>query len=229
MTKGLQFDDFCETPKIRSVQTLIQESDEKELEMAYLLQYLAKDGQNSTHWLHLPLLFRKLQRIARTRYCEHTDQHLDETSTSLSLVVDSSWTYDYVTRSISRESVNNTQRFLNTLGDKSSIWILLDNTKVCKFIIGQPLLLYAMISPKDQDLVPFTKCLHCVMNMADDSYVNRPTVETDGQGNANCEMILLASSLSSVVISWREIEIQNYWSRTNVDEDLDLTDDSCST
>lgn len=203
MTEGLQFDDFCEKSKIRSVQTLIQESDEQGLEMAYLLHYLAKDGRNSTHWLHLPLLLRKLQRIARTRYCGHTDQALDETTTSLRLFNSSSY-FDAI-RSKSRDTVNNTQRFLDTLGDKSSIWILMGNTKVCNFLVGQPLLLYGMIRPSGQDLFPFTMCLHCVVNMALDHGYKRSLTSpgTYSQRNHDCEMTLLSSSLSSVVVSWR--------------------------
>jgi len=224
MTEGLRFDDFCGKPKIRSVQTLIQESDEQGLEMAYLLHYLAKDGRNSTHWLHLPLLLRKLQRIARTRYCEHTNRALDESTFSVRLL--NPLSYDDIIRSMSRDSVDNPQRFLDTLGDRSSIWILLGNSKVCIFIVGQPLLLYGMIRPSGQDLYPFTKCLYCVLDMAlDHGYVRRPTSRTPCAPQKYIgEITLLSSSLSTAVVSWEEIDKGNRRIRTDVDEDLDLID-----
>ena len=48
---------------IQSVQTVVQETEsETRLEMAYLIRYFNKTAQVATHWLHLPDIFRNLQR-----------------------------------------------------------------------------------------------------------------------------------------------------------------------
>lgn len=194
MAEGLRLDDFYEKPNIKSVQALIQETDENQLELGYLLHYLAKDGCHKTHWLHLPLLFRKLQRMLNSITCMDKGEALYDSGAFLRPY----HSYPAMpTRSIGQDCVNNAQIFLTTLGCGRDTWILVFSNGQC-LIIGQPLLLYAMISAFGQRLFRFTDCLSCVVTAC----VDHGGIQLNSRRD-EVKLTLATQDLATAVLRWK--------------------------
>lgn len=153
---------------IRSVQTIVQETEnEAGLEMAYLVRYLNKTAQLATHWLHLPYIFRNLQRGLKYLDCAGNCCSLyDEESSPL---------YDRVhlpMRPI-KNDYDRTQQMLSSLRHAGDSWILLSHPWLFEIVTGQPILLYALIDQRSISLLPFKDCLCCIMRAGQDVYIIR--------------------------------------------------------
>lgn len=150
VTDTLQLDDMHGDAPILSAKTVIQETSvETRLEMAYLVDYVDQSCKRKSRWLHLPFLFRKLQRISRSMICSRG--------------------YDGVCDSgFQHQSIGAVAQLLESLGTSMDTWILYSHPRFVNIVIGQPLLLYISMTQSSVCLVPFTKCLKCFTRLLDE-------------------------------------------------------------
>ena len=96
---------------IQSVQPIVQETEnETGLEMAYLIRYFNKTAQLASHWLHLPYIFRKLQRRVRYLNCA------GNCPAQYGLVIDQVWPWTLPKHWLARkEDYDKTQQMLSGL------------------------------------------------------------------------------------------------------------------
>ncbi len=167
-TDSLQLDDMHGSAPIRSVKTIVQESNEESrLEMAYLLDYTDQSCKTRSRCLHLPFLFRELQRITRKSVCPegcdgvHKPRQIDSSLPGL-----------YVPRPLDPEididahSRSQAWQLLNSLSTSVNTWMLYSCQGFLDIVIGQPLLLYVLVSSTSNCLAPFTDCLSCILSRA---------------------------------------------------------------
>lgn len=145
---------------ILSVKTIIQETgDQTRLEMAYLLNYVDHNSKTKSRWLHLPFLFRKLQRIIRNSICpEDCDRKYDPRYRYYGEFHDEE---NYP--QIDANQVNKAWQLLISMRSPVNTWILYGDRGLISIIIGQPLLLYLLVTKSSPCLVPFTDCLKCLL------------------------------------------------------------------
>lgn len=155
---------------IQSVQTVVQETEnETGLEMAYLIRYFNKTAQLATHWLHLPYIFRKLQR---------TVQYLNCPGNCLALYDVARSNPNHFVQVMGpsalgprKEDYDRTQKMLSGLTHPGDSWILLGSPGLFTIVTGQPILLYALIDRSILSLLPFKDCLSCIMRAGNECNV----------------------------------------------------------
>ncbi|KAK0511982.1 hypothetical protein JMJ35_005110 [Cladonia borealis] len=141
---------------IRAVQTIVRETEnETQLEMAYLVHYLTETAQLAMHWLHLPFIFQKLQRI----------------TTYLDCAGNCPPRYGII-----REEYDRAQEMLSGFKYANNTWIMVNSHELFTIITGQPILLYALINQSSSGLVSFNDCLSCVMCIGTHSRVYQITI-----------------------------------------------------
>ena len=200
MLSGLRFDDFLGKPAIAKAETVVQEAgDDTRLEMAYLTHYIGQNGEERTHWLHLPYLLRKLQRkmaFACTGRCKPLYSLL------FGQYQGKSWHGNDL--KIDAVQVDNAQDFLNAIELGSCIWTVLPAVQLKELnppsrgysymiVMGQPLLLYSLISGQIRHLLPFSRCLTCIITVGVGS-VYSPDMLTNVE--------LATSELSIIHLTW---------------------------
>ncbi len=162
---------------IRSVQTIVQETEnETRLEMAYLLHYFNETAQLATHWLHLPFIFRKLQRRVKYLKCtgncpalyKSEDKNIDA---MLWNTMGKPWS------GLDKEEYDRTQKTLSGFEHAGDAWILLSSPGLFTVITVQPVLLYALIDRSSVCLLPFMDCLNCIMRTGEDFGVFSDTMQ----------------------------------------------------
>ena len=130
---------------ILAVQTIARETEnETQLEMAYLVHYLTETAQPAAHWLHLPFIFRKLQRISTYLNCAGNCPPL----------------YGF-----NREEYDRIHEILSGFRYASNTWILLSSHGSFTVISGHFIRLYALINKSSSCLLPFNDCLNCLMSV----------------------------------------------------------------
>ncbi len=160
----LDFDGMHGSAPMRSVKAIIQEpNDESRLEMAYLLGYIDQDCKIRSRWLHLPLLFRKLQRTIRNSICpEDCDGgYKPRMVACMGRVSDCEETPE-----IDANSMTQARRLLKSSRFSVSSWILYKYQGSIDIVISQSLLFYVLLS-SSKCLAPFTDCLHCILFQAE--------------------------------------------------------------
>ena len=153
---------------IQSVQTVVQETEsETGLEMAYLVRYFNKTAQLATHWLHLPYIFRKLQRRVGYLTCAGNcpaQYDMGIRINDVSLL--------WATRLPPlRGCFDRTQQMLSSLKHAGNSWILVSNPGLFTIVTGEPILLYALINRSILSLLPFKDCIRCIMRAGQDAGV----------------------------------------------------------
>ena len=153
---------------IRSVQTIAQETEnETRLEMAYLVHYLNETAQLATYWLHLPFIFRKLQRKSTYLNCAGNCPALYELeSRNRPHQLHQHHTVESWPSGINREEYDRAQEMLNGFKHAGGTWIRVSSAGLFTIITGHPILLYALINPSTLCLLPFKDCLSCIMRRA---------------------------------------------------------------
>ena len=169
---SLKLCDLRSEAPIRSVQTIVQETEnETGLEMAYLIHYFNKTAQLAAHWLHLPYIFRKLQRRVSYLNCAGNCPALYDVGIyDLDI-----WNYDpqyswiqskpLVAR---KEDYDRAQQMLSGLKHAGDSWILLGSPGLFTIITDQPILFYALIDRSILSLLPFKDCLSCILRAGRD-------------------------------------------------------------
>ena len=160
-TDSLQLDDMHGNAPIQSIKAIIQEpNDESRLEMAYLLTYIDQDCNIKSRWLHLPFLFRKLQRITSGSVCPEgcngvykpRQYYIPKIVRAFDPELD-----------IDAHSMIQAWQLLKSLRPSVNTWMLYNHQRSLDIVIGQPLLLYVLLSSTSKWLAPFTNCLNCIM------------------------------------------------------------------
>lgn len=196
---------------ILSVKTVIQEtSDETRLEMAYLLDYVDQGCSRKSRWLHLPFLFRKLQRTTRDAICRNgcdgvyePDKHRPTvTLPGLPLLP-----------KVEDDCVERARQLLKSLRLSQNTWLLYSEPDLINIIIGQPLLLYALVNQSSRCLAPFTDCFKCI--------THRFVLELHGWSGSS--EVILTSNKARVVLS--EVGLYDVY---DSDHDSDLVEDTSS-
>ena len=190
-----------ETP-IRSVKTIAQETEnETRLEMAYLVHSLNETGQFATHWLHLPLIFRKLQRRSSDLFCAGNCPALyewkkrkNQTSPYPRRVETWPWGLD-------KEEYDRTQKMLSDFKHASNTWILLSSPGLFTIITGQPILLYTLISQSSLCLLSFKDCLSCIMRIGGVVGVYDYTFE---KVRCTTSKFLTLNPYTETIVSWKQ-------------------------
>lgn len=158
---SIKMSDFQGERPILSVKTVIQEtSDETRLEMAYLLDYVDQDCRRRSRWLHLPFLFRKLQRSTKGLICPNGCDGVYEPDKEWEMMI-----HPYSSRlpSFEDDCVDKARQLLKSLRLSQNTWLLYSKPGFINIIIGQPLLLYALVDQSSPCLAPFTDCFKCIM------------------------------------------------------------------
>ena len=160
VTDSLKLGDMQGEAPVISVRTVIQETnDETRLEMAYLFDYLDRDCRRKTRWLHLPLLFRRLQTRMRNNICPNGCNGVYDTD-----VVNWSkvgWSQKII--KFDDDSVEKAKQLLKSLRSPVDVWLLSTRSGVVNIIIGQPLLLYTLVAQSSLWLAPLTDCFKCIL------------------------------------------------------------------
>ena len=159
VTDSLELGDMQGDAPVISVRTVIQETnDETRLEMAYLFDYLNQDCRRKTRWLHLPLLFRRLQIRMRNNICPNGCDGVYD-------LVFINWSTDgkYYRKRFEDDSVEKAKQLLKSLRSPVDAWLLSTRAGVVNIIIGQPLLLYALVAQSSLWLAPLTDCFKCIV------------------------------------------------------------------
>ena len=152
---------------ISSVDAIVQETEnERRLEMAYLIRYFKTTSQIATHWLHLPYIFRKLQRRVGYLNCAGNCPALYDVGI-LDYVPQYPWkpSKSLLAR---KEDYDRTQQMLSGLKHAGDSWILLSSPGSFTIITSKPILLYALIDRSTLSLLPFKDCLGCIMHAGQD-------------------------------------------------------------
>ena len=153
---------------ISSVQTFVQEAEnETRLEMAYLIHYFNEKAQLASHWLHLPFIFRKLQRRVKYLDCAGNCPALYKLESSNRL----NYSRPVIGPRplvLNKEEYDKTQEMLSGFKHAGDTWILLSSPGLFTIITGRPILLYTLINLSSLCLLPFTDCLSCIMRAGED-------------------------------------------------------------
>ena len=156
--KGAYVDSGLKSSELRGEAPI----NETRLEMAYLVHYFNERAQLATHWLHLPFIFRKLQR--RIKYLNCTGNCLAlYKSENKTLKDELGFTQQSWFSGLDKEEFDRTQKMLSGFEHAGDTWILLSRPGLFTIITGQPILLYALINRSSVCLVPFKDCLSCIM------------------------------------------------------------------
>lgn len=227
--KGVNLDSRLESCElrgeapIRSVQTIAQETeDETRLEMAYLLHYLTETAQLATHWLHLPFIFRKLQRRFTHLDCAGNCPALYELKESMNYPDLFQTTVSSWPSGLDKEEYDTTQKMLSGFKHAGDNWILLSSSGLYTMITGQPILIYALINRSSVCLFPFVDCLSCIMRTGDKtlaySYTEQEVIEVDMLGTRRQKRyecmtanFLALNPFSETIVSWKK---PARWQRT---------------
>ena len=200
---------------IRSVETVAQETEnETRLEMAYLVHYLTETAQLATHWLHLPFIFRKLQRRSAYLDCAGNCTALYELE-SRNLHPYLQATVESWPSGLDKEEYDRTQKMLSGIKHAGDTGILVSSSGLFTIITGQSILLYALINQSSLCLLPFKDCLHCIMRAGEDASLLRYTVqeveEVDmlGTRHLKCYRCMTArfetlNPFSEDIVSWKQ-------------------------
>ena len=160
---SLKMGDMHGDAAIVSSKTIIQETnDETRLEMAYMFEYLDQDCRRKSRWLHLPFLFRKLERITRNDICRNGCDGVYNPDDSIpnfrtGRLGPRSWL------KFKDNGVEKAKQLLELLESPVDAWLLYTQSGVINITIGQPLLLYALVAQETLCLAPFTDCVKCVV------------------------------------------------------------------
>lgn len=148
---------------IISAKTVIQETnDETRLEMAYLLDYVDLERRRKSHWLHLPFLFRKLQSRTRNNICPNGCDGVFDPGNPLP----NPWAGQPGPRALPQfegNSLEEAKQLLKLLRSPVDAWLLYNQPEVINIIIGQPLLLYALVAQESLCIAPLTDCVKCIV------------------------------------------------------------------
>ena len=200
-----------------SVQTIVQETeDETRLEMAYLIHYFNEKGQLATHWVHLPFIFRKLQRRVGYLDCAgncpalYKRQNRNATNYSFTILPWSS--------GINKEEYDKTQEMLSGFKHASDTWILLSGTGLFTIITGHPILLYALINQSSLCLLPFKDCLSCILCVGTNLHAYKSTQQIEeslGREERRISHYATAKFLrlnpfSETIVTWKEPTWERY-------------------
>ena len=216
--KGAYVDNSLKLSELRgeapmsSVQTIVQETkDETRLEMAYLIHYFNKKAQLVTHWLHLPFIFRKLQRRVKYLDCAGSCPALYKLDSSKSPYRDDlDWLYSKPL-ALDKEEYDRTQEMLSAFKHAGDTWILLSSPGLFTIITGQPILLYALINQSSLCLLQFKDCLSCIMRTGTDVSVYSYMEKVDHQGSeylatSDCMTAKFErlNPFSETIVSWKQ-------------------------
>ena len=156
---------------IQSVQTVVQETEsETGLEMAYLIRYFNKAAQLATHWLHLPYIFRSLQR--RVSYLDCAGNCPALYDVGIPIHDDSLPWRTPLPLLAKKEGFERTQQMLSSLKHAGNSWILLSNPGLFTIVTGEPILLYTLINRSILSLLPLKDCISCIMRAGQDAGVH---------------------------------------------------------
>ena len=145
---------------IISVRTVIQETnDDTRLEMAYLFDYLDQDCRRKTRWLHLPLLFGRLQSKTLNDICPNGCDGVYDPGVRLCT---SGGPYASVFK-LDDNRVEEAKQLLKSLRSPVDAWLLHNRPGIMNIIIGQPLLLYMLVDQSSLSLAPLTDCFKCII------------------------------------------------------------------
>ena len=201
---SLKLRELGDEDPIRSVQTIVQETEnESGLEMAYLVRYLNKTAQLATHWLHLPYIFRNLQRGLKYLDCAGNCRSLyDEESSPL---------YDRVHLPMRprKNDYDRTQQMLSDLRHAGDSWILLSHPGLFEIVTDQPILLYALIDRWSLSLLPFNDCLCCIMRAGQDVHVYRYEDVNIRNGVGRTAKFVISNPFSESVVSLKKSELKD--------------------
>ena len=166
LTDSLQLNNMHGDAPILSVKTVIQETtDETRLEMAYLLDYIDQSCKRRSCWLHLPYLFRKLQRIVRNTTCPKGCDGLHNPNMLLyDLSLPRGSSFEEPDPRIDIISMDNARQLLTPLASSTNTWLLYSHPDHINIVIGQPLLLYILVTQSSRCVAPFTDCLGCIID-----------------------------------------------------------------
>jgi hypothetical protein len=210
----IQLSDICHEPATRSVQAMVQEtSDDTRLEMAYLVEYVNKVGIHCTHRLHLPFLFRKLQRKLMYWSCPGNCPSLNDLHT---------WT-DHpgkypnkqmrISRKADEKSVQEARKMFNNLKNAANTWIIIRSPGVYSIVIDRPFLLYTLVSQSSNCVMPFKNCLACIMRVGESMFTYPLLHEVGSEERTEVDGILYrgtttieTSDNEMVIIPWNEYE-----------------------
>ena len=164
VTDSLELGDIQGDTPVLSAKTVIQEtSDETRLEMAYLFDYLDQDCRRRSRWLHLPFLFRKLQKGTRDVICPNGCDGVHEAAVQIHRPM---FPPQHHTAAIfpkfEDHCIEKARQLLKSLRFSVDTWLLYTEQGFINIIIGQPLLLYALVPQSNCCLVPFTDCFKCI-------------------------------------------------------------------
>ena len=211
---SLQSYDLRGEAPIHSIQTVAQETEnETRLEMAYLVHHLNETAQPAAHWLHLPLIFRKLQKISKDLVCAGNCPAMYkvwQNTLYVGIPID-----EWPLR-INIEVYCRTQKMLSGCKHGSDTWIVLSSSGLFTIITGQPVLLYALISQSSLCLLPFKDCLTCIMRIGTDLHVyKRQVVDSPGREDLGIFYRETAKSVrlnpfSETTISWEGATLEAY-------------------
>ena len=164
VTDSLKLGDMQGDAPVVSVRTVIQETnDETRLEMAYLFDYLDQDCRRKTRWLHLPLLFRRLQSKTLRNLCPNgCDGVYDPNIPRASLWREQE--YPRVLFKFEDNKIKEAKQLLKSLRSPVDAWLLYSEPGVINIIIGQPLLLYTLVAQSSLCLAPFMDCFKCIVD-----------------------------------------------------------------
>ena len=197
---------------IRSVQTIAQETEnETRLEMAYLVHYFTETAQLAAHWLHLPFIFRKLQKKSRYLSCNANCPAL-YTLPTRKFSNQFPAMLEECPLGINMEEYDNAQKMLSGFNHASDTWILLSSPGLFTIITGQPILLYALINQSVLCLLSFNDCLSCIMRIGTDINIyNYPENVEDPVGSENPRISFRTTArfqrldpFSETTVSWKE-------------------------
>ena len=200
VTDALELNEMQGGASFLSVKAVIRETgDETRLEMAYSLDYVDQDCRRRIRWLHLPFLFRKLQRQTRNVICPNGCDHVFHQNI-LTRILPSG-----PRRSVELEDhcVDKSRQLLESLRFSVNTWLLYVRPDSINIIIGQPLLLYALLAQSTCCLAPFTDCFKCIIRQFDYEKVGWPWCKGHEKYLAvlltsdNAEVKLLANKVQS--------------------------------
>ena len=162
VTDSLKLGDMQGDAPVVSVRMVIQETnDETRLEMAYLFDYLDQDCRRKTRWLHLPLLFRRLQIKTLRNICPNGCDGVYDPDFPLTIFLREQ-EYPRALFKLEDNSVEKAKQLLKSLRSPVDAWLLYTQPGVINIIIGQPLLLYTLVAQSSLCLAPFMDCFKCI-------------------------------------------------------------------
>lgn len=215
VTHSIRVGDIQGNTPILSVRTAIQEtSDETRLEMAYLWDYVDQDCRRRSRWLHLPFLFRKLQREIRNTICPIGCDGVYEPN---ELKYVHPW-YNFHrsqirTSNFEEDCVDKARQLLKSLRLSKNTWLLYSKPGFINIIIGQPLLLIALVNQSSLCLAPFTDCFKCIIHEFDSLLLNWHWSEGDQEQLA----MVLTSDKAGVILSKVKANDSNLVENTSSD------------